>query len=430
MGHNKLDNGKFIERCKEIHGESTYDYSLVEYNGFKENIKIICKEHGLFNQRAQLHLNGAKCMNCYKESRNISHDEFIERCYKIHNFKYDYSNTFFTSSKKKVDIICSIHGNFKQPSYIHLKGSGCPKCARVSHRISQSDFIKRSIVVHNNLYDYSLVKYINHSTKVKIICKEHGEFNQTPNNHMIHKKGCSKCNGGVKYSIDEFIEKSNHIHKNKYDYSQVKYIDASYKVEILCESHGLFNQTPVAHMIGQGCPICFIESQKMNIDEFIEKSNDIHKNKYDYSLVKYKGSKTKVDIICKCGFKFSQKPSNHLSGQGCPNCSSSSISKMESKWLDSINVLDQYKHKSLRINNKLFFVDAFDPIKNIIYEFYGDYWHGNPNIYKSEDLNKSSKVKFGDLYNRTIKRENVLKENGYTIVYIWESDFKNNNNKI
>lgn len=366
MGHNKLDNDKFIERCKEIHGKSTYDYSLVEYNGFKENIKIICKKHGLFNQRAQLHLNGAKCMNCYKESRNISHDEFIERCYKIHNFKYDYSNTFFTSSKKKVDIICSIHGNFKQPSYIHLKGSGCPKCARVSHRISQSDFIKRSIVVHNNLYDYSLVKYINHSTKVKIICKEHGEFNQTPNNHMIHKKGCSKCNGGVKYSIDEFIEKSNHIHKNKYDYSQVKYIDASYKVEILCESHGLFNQTPVAHMIGQGCP----------------------------------------------------------------NCSSSSISKMESKWLDSINVLDQYKHKSLRINNKLFFVDAFDPIKNIIYEFYGDYWHGNPNIYKSEDLNKSNKVKFGDLYNRTIKRENVLKENGYTIVYIWESDFKNNNNKI
>lgn len=60
----------------------------------------------------------------------------------------------------------------------------------------------------------------------------------------------------------------------------------------------------------------------------------------------------------------------------------------------------------------------------IIYEFYGDFWHGNPNIYKCDEINSVNKISFGKLYSNTIDKENKLKSLGYGIISIWESDYK------
>lgn len=68
-------------------------------------------------------------------------------------------------------------------------------------------------------------------------------------------------------------------------------------------------------------------------------------------------------------------------------------------------------------------VDGYDPIINTIYEFHGDFWHGNPAVYKADDFNIVRKETFANLYLQTIKRDQFIIQNGYNLVTIWESDW-------
>ncbi len=99
---------------------------------------------------------------------------------------------------------------------------------------------------------------------------------------------------------------------------------------------------------------------------------------------------------------------------------------LEEAWLDSIGVLPEYRQVKIKIFNKWYVVDAFDPNTNTIYEFYGDYWHGNPKIYHPYKVNKQKKKTFGKLYKITVEKENNLKKLGYNVISIWESDWKEN----
>jgi hypothetical protein len=78
------------------------------------------------------------------------------------------------------------------------------------------------------------------------------------------------------------------------------------------------------------------------------------------------------------------------------------------------------------LNNRIIKVDAIDSINKIIYEFYGDYWHGNPCIYNPKEINKVTGLSFEELYRKTIEREKVILDSGFSIINIWESDYKNN----
>jgi hypothetical protein len=131
------------------------------------------------------------------------------------------------------------------------------------------DFIIESNIIHNNKYDYSLVEYVNNKTKVKIICPIHGEFEQVAKNHLM---GCNCPNCGFDSQVykrrkhtPDFIIESNIIHNNKYDYKLVNYVNAHSKVNIICNIHGQFQQTPKAHItLKQGCPSCYTELRKYN----------------------------------------------------------------------------------------------------------------------------------------------------------------------
>jgi len=203
---------------------------------------------------------------------------FIKRSMDIHNNKYDYSLVEYKNNRIKIKIICPIHGLFEQTPYKHLIGRGCHYCAG-NLQLNTIDFIKKSNEIHNYLYDYSLSKYINTKTKVKIICKEHGVFEQSPNNHITKKQGCPKCKGGIKLTINEFINRSREIHNNKYDYSLVNYININTKVKIICPKHGVFEQTPNCHLNqGYGCQKCSESKGEKQIRKFLEK-NEI---KYNY----------------------------------------------------------------------------------------------------------------------------------------------------
>lgn len=281
--------------------------------------------------------------------------------------------------------------------------------------MTTDEFISKSIEKHGDKFNYSLVKFINTKTKVILICKYHGEFLQNPNNHL-NGQGCFKCSNDHKRDcLERFVYKSNLIHGNKYDYSFTNYINSRTNVNIICPEHGNFKQIPNAHLNGNGCPGC-CNSLKIDTDEFIKRAKLKHSNKYDYSSTVYINSKTNIIITCKEHGDFIQVPSNHLCGNGCPKCGSLYGVK-ENKWLDSLLV----KERQFRIGK--YVVDGYDPIKNTIYEFNGDFWHGNPKIYNSDNINNISGKSFGYLYDKTLIKENYLKSLGYNIISIWESDF-------
>ncbi len=126
----------------------------------------------------------------------------------------------------------------------------------MSKKLTIEEFLNKANKVHNGIYDYSLVDYVNYHTNIEIICSEHGIFEQNPINHLVGKTKCPKCVGGVKHSLNDFINKSKKCHGDKYDYSLVEYKNARTKVKIICPEHKIFEQVPQHHTNGVGCPSC------------------------------------------------------------------------------------------------------------------------------------------------------------------------------
>ncbi|MDD4242683.1 MAG: hypothetical protein PHG08_00080 [Bacilli bacterium] len=129
--------------------------------------------------------------------KKLTTEEFIENAVTVHGYRYDYSLVKYDGRFKKVKIICKEHGEFEQTPDKHLTSNGCRKCFKdthlANHQLTTEEFIQKSTLIHKNNYDYSLVNYINNHIKVKIICKEHGIFEQSPNKHLSGQ-GCQGCN--------------------------------------------------------------------------------------------------------------------------------------------------------------------------------------------------------------------------------------------
>jgi len=287
---------------------------------------------------------------------------------------------------------------------------------------TKEEFINKSKSIFGNSLDYSLVEYIDSRTEITIICKIHGNFSIKPKDHISYKRSCNFCSG-VRKNTSMFIEKAIKLHKNYYLYDKVDYKNSISKVIIFCKIHGDFLQSPDKHLNSKnGCPKC--NKPRRDINYFLTKANIVHNNYYDYSEVKFIKMSSKVKIICPIHGKFSQTPSNHINHkQGCLKCM---IGKSKKKqWLDYIGLPNDNLHRCiiLKINNKKIIVDGFDPATNTVYEFYGDYWHGNPAIYNTNDINHANKKTFQYLYDKTIKRENFIKAQNYKLITIWENDF-------
>lgn len=242
----KLTQEEFIERAEKVHidenGNTKYDYSLVEYINNNTKVKIICLKHGVFEQIPSSHLIGkCGCEKCSNEAKSLSHtgttEKFIEKATQIHGDKYDYSKVIYVKAKEKVIIICEVCrlengcGEFLQSPDSHLNEKGCPTCA--NNQISTTEkFIEKAKLLHINektnlpKYDYSLVNYIDAITKVKILCPTHGEFEQTPSNHIHAKCGCPHCkeSKGEK-KVKKFLEENNIILIRQHKFNDCKNIN-------------------------------------------------------------------------------------------------------------------------------------------------------------------------------------------------------------
>jgi len=239
-------------------------------------------------------------------------------------------------------------------------------------------------IIHNNKYNYELFKPNNYKDKSIIICPIHGKFIQSKYNHISRKNGCPKCGellkiNNIKFNkvktINDFIKKSFNKHRNKYIYIYPILIKSNFILDIYCKKcKTIFKQSLKNHLNGNGCKRCgILRTKNINTytnNDFINISNYIHNNKYNYELVNYININTIVIIICPIHGKFNQIPKNHIGkGSGCPTCSSSKGELLIQSILDKNNIKynQQYKFKDL---NKLSF-DFYLQDLNICIEYDG-----------------------------------------------------------
>ena len=198
---NSLTQEEFFERIKKVHGDK-YDLSEVVYKNNKTKIRVICHEkdkngieHGAFMIQPGHFISGVGCSKCSGNNKRTIED-IITDAKKVHGDKYIYDKAELVNVNTPMKIICPIHGPFMQRPNDHLRGCGCPSCKadKVSgiRTLSFEEMIERADKIHNNKYKYVKESYINASTKMKIICPIHGEFEQLPSSHMMGI-GCPKC---------------------------------------------------------------------------------------------------------------------------------------------------------------------------------------------------------------------------------------------
>jgi hypothetical protein len=370
--------------------------------------------------------------------RRIAIETFIKRALDKHSGKYDYSliQNELTGQDTVVDIVCPIHGIFQNTVRMHLRGTGCPECGKISRRIKVStarnkqetsdrkqsrlnneknNFIQKSNNVHQDFYDYSIVDYQGCSVPVTIICPVHGKFKQKPVLHL-QGKGCRSCKiDKRKLSINGLIQRFRKIHGNKYDYSLVtEYKNNRTLLTIVCPEHGEFTQPAYSHLQGIGCPKCGnIKkglTQRWTTATFTKKANKIHDNKYDYSKVEYITAMLPVIIICPTHGEFIQKPYQHMIGEGCPKCAhqESKGEKEIAEWLrdNGYNVLQRVKGIVSSVSE----LDIYLPDNKLAIEFNGLYWHSS---------------RTGRSPSRHLDKLRMCESKGIRLIQLWDCEWYN-----
>ena len=155
---------------------------------------------------------------------------------------------------------------------------------------TKEDILIKFKEVHGDEYDYSNMIYKNRLTKIEIVCKEHGQFTQTPAAH-ISGQGCPECAKskrakGKRISFEEFISRAKKAHGDKFSYDEKSYSGIESPLKIICSSHGEFTQVGKTHLKSHGCPKCGNDSafKKLSLskEDFVEKAIEIHGNKFLY----------------------------------------------------------------------------------------------------------------------------------------------------
>ena len=428
---NAISTEEWISRAKSVHPE--YDYSNTVYIGCHTSVMITCPKHGTFSVNPKEFIKpGYKCAKCKMEEEMVRRFEtFKSLASKVHNGKYTYPEQVYRGTHSKIIAICPKHGVLHINAKNHLNGAGCALCfneRRTGPRKSFDEFVKLARETHGDKYEYVEYTYVGMKSPMTIICPEHGEFRQDPYAH-IHGAGCAKCYGryyNKQEAQERFIERCKEIHGDKYDYSKTVYTGHHNNVTITChkldefgDEHGDFVQEAARHVNGAGCKKC--AKQYMDRDLFVKKANLIHDGFYTYNNVEYKNSATNVTITCPEHGDFTQNPSSHLNGRGCPLCKTSHLERDIEKELKKTSSLYiyQYRNKDIFKQQSL---DFYFPGLKLGIECQGEQ-HYIANFFKSKG------IEYAEEHLRYIKsldekKRQVCEENGIELVYYMEKKFE------
>lgn len=261
---------EFLNRAVEKHGNK-YIYHDLKDKVLSNDYVSIEFEGELYSQKVVKHLTLGRCPE--KNTPRKTNEEFITEAISVWGDKYDYSLVKYNGALNKIIIIYD-GIEYEQVAISHLRGLCCEK------RYDTETYVQLIKRIHGDKYDYSLIEYTSMHDKVKVIYKdkvyEINAFNFI-NGALPERVSWSRLN-----TKEEFIEKAVNVHGDRYVYSQVEYTKSREKVNIICKKHGVFSQTPNAHIEGAGCSKCY--------RDFI---ND---NKVTYELDRYYCKDTKQYI--------------------------------------------------------------------------------------------------------------------------------------
>jgi hypothetical protein len=265
----KLSISDAMDKIIRVHG-NLYSYPNFNYcDGGNTLLDIVCPKHGPFQLKYTHHvhrkLKCKKCLNGRTTCRTTG--DVINQCNVVHNNKYDYTKFVYTKRSEKSVIICSIHGEFSIYVNDHIRGQGCRFC---SGKLTTVDVIDRFIIQHGDKFDYSVVVYKSMSDPIVIGCPIHGQIITTPEAHQKSVYGCIHCSGSLTLSTEEFIIRSKQVHLDRFDYSTTRYVNSSTLVELICKQHGPFLTRPANHIFnGTGCPVCTESKGSRLINQYL-----------------------------------------------------------------------------------------------------------------------------------------------------------------
>jgi hypothetical protein len=189
----KYTTETFIEKCKKIHSNK-YDYSLVEYKNTRSKVKIICPVHGIFEQNAGSHLLGYGCSKCGRDVIRKSTQELVEQLKQLYGDYYNYSLVEWSGRENKIKIICPKHNIQEINTRYALRGNMCCKeCYFDTRRLTQEQFLEQAKKIHGNSFDYSKSVYKNATTPIIIKCSKGHTFKMKPQMHLYNCCGCPIC---------------------------------------------------------------------------------------------------------------------------------------------------------------------------------------------------------------------------------------------
>lgn len=310
----------------------------------------------------------------------MNKNEFIEKSNLVHNGKYIYDNVpneFKVNDN--VNIICPEHGEFVQCARAHYRGHGCPKCGhnnlRESLRYDTDVFIMKLKNKFPEIpYDTSLIDYKGNKTNVKLICPIHGPFEKSPH-ELMKGKGCPKCahiNAGHKNRLSEkeVLERFVKIHNGKYRYDKFIYTTMFTKSIITCPKHGDFEQKPIKHISGEGCPLCGYENNsesfRKSFDVFLSEARAKFKDKFQYDSSTYLNMHTKMRIICPTHGELWMTPLSHIKSKtGCEMCSYDTVKSSTTITTDEFIERSRVIHKGKYDYSKTKYYRSKSPVEII-----------------------------------------------------------------
>ena len=190
--------------------------------------------------------------------------------------------------------------------------------------------------VHGDEFDYSKVVYVDTHTPIEVRCKKHDyTFYPTPKNHKNGAK-CKICGREAqtekaRKSKEQFIKEMFNLYGDKYDVSNINYVNTKTEVEVLCRDHGTFYKKPFDLLAGHACKQCSkrAHTKSSNKDIFIEEARKVYGDKDDYTNTNIISARDKISVTCtKHNCTFEKEIKTYLEGWGCPECSAENYRKL------------------------------------------------------------------------------------------------------
>ncbi|CAH7419651.1 hypothetical protein VCHA53O466_50367 [Vibrio chagasii] len=263
--------------------------------------------------------------NCERiDTRTPKTINFIQRGQLKFKGMIDYSLVAdIKTQKDSIEIVCKKHGKMTVVVKSHLESEyGCKKCASDAKKITRATVIKRAKEKFGDKFDYSglPVELSNMRTKVNVTCPIHGEISVTPNSHINSEFGCKDCaEDSLVASKQEFILKAKKVHGDKYDYSESVFGGYKAPINIICPTHGAFEQMAENHTSGSGCSECAIESSRLKVDDVVSEVQELIRDSSS-TYVGFDNASRRVSLTCSKHGEFSQILSNLRKGFLCSDC--------------------------------------------------------------------------------------------------------------